>query len=182
MGAGLRDWMCGRSQGSPRALQGSCTDRQRLRNDRSRTLDLPFKSRQGEFLPVLAFFGVKTVALQGLLTLPQQRLHYSPRLLPILSTYKLNGSSLGRPYVHLIFAKWAFNIVRLNCVLNFEGAVILAWHWSMVCMDAAWLHTTHSTSNHGSHSSLLSARSALHTLAVEAAVGASPSASSAPSA
>ena len=48
------------------------------------------------------FFGVKTVALQGLLTLPQQRLHYSPRLLPIPPTYKLNGSSLGRPDVDLI--------------------------------------------------------------------------------
>ena len=55
--------------------------------------------------------GVKTVALQALLTLPQQRLHYSPRLLPIPPTHKLNGSSLGRPDVDLMFAKWAFNIV-----------------------------------------------------------------------
>jgi len=67
-------------------------------------------------LPFLAFFGVKTVALQLVLTLPQQRLHYSPRLLPIPPTYKLNGSSLGRPDVDLIFAKWAFNnIVRGTC-------------------------------------------------------------------
>ena len=65
-------------------------------------------------MPVLAFFGVKRVALQGLLTLPQQRLHYSHRLLPIPSTYKLNGSSLGTPDVDLIFAKWAFNIVRYD--------------------------------------------------------------------
>ena len=56
--------------------------------------------------------GVKTVTLQALLTLPQQRLHYSPRLLPIPPTHKLNGSSLGRPDVDLMFAKWAFNIVR----------------------------------------------------------------------
>ena len=62
-------------------------------------------------MPFLAFFGVKTVALQLVLTLPQQRLHYSPRLLPIPPTYKLNGSSFGRPDVDLMFAKWAFNNV-----------------------------------------------------------------------
>eukprot|EP00964_Phaeocystis_antarctica_P033825 scaffold19193_cov62-Phaeocystis_antarctica.AAC.3 len=45
------------------------------------------------------------------LKLPQQRLHYSPRLLPIPPTYKLNGSSFGRPDVDLMFAKWAFNNV-----------------------------------------------------------------------
>ena len=49
------------------------------------------------------------MALQVVLTLPQQRLHYLPRLLPIPSTYKLNGSSFGRPVVDLMFAKWAFN-------------------------------------------------------------------------
>ena len=49
------------------------------------------------------------MALQVVLTLPQQRLHYLPRLLPIPSTYKLNGSSFGRPDVDLMFAKWAFN-------------------------------------------------------------------------
>ena len=56
---------------------------------------------QGRFLPVLAFFGVKSVTLQVVLTLPQQRLHYSPRLLPIPPTYKLNGPSFGRPDVDL---------------------------------------------------------------------------------
>ena len=60
-------------------------------------------------MPVLAVFCFKTVAVQGLLTLPQQRLYYSPRLLPIPSTYKLNGSSFGRPDVDLMFAKWGFN-------------------------------------------------------------------------
>ena len=45
------------------------------------------------------------------LTLPQQRLHHSPRLLPIPPTYELNGSSFGRPDVDLMFAKWAFNHV-----------------------------------------------------------------------
>ena len=69
------------------------------------------KSRQGGggLLRFLArFFGVKTVALQGLLTLPQQRLRYSPRLLPIPSTYKLNGSSLGRPDVDLFLPRVGF--------------------------------------------------------------------------
>ena len=65
-----------------------------------------------DFCPFLAFFGVKPVALQVVLTLPQQRLHYSPRLLPIPPTYKLNGSCFGRPDVDLMFAKWAFNNVR----------------------------------------------------------------------
>ena len=62
-------------------------------------------------MPVFCIFGRKTVALQMVLTLPQQRLHYSPRLLPIPPTYKLNGSSFGRPDVDLMFAKWAFNNV-----------------------------------------------------------------------
>ena len=48
-------------------------------------------------MPFLAFFGVKPVALQMVLTLPEQRLHYSPRLLPIPPTYELHGSSFGRP-------------------------------------------------------------------------------------
>ena len=65
-------------------------------------------------MPVLAFFGVKRVAVQGLLTLPQQRLHYSPRLLPIPSTYKLNGSSLGRPDVDLIFAKSGLSCFNID--------------------------------------------------------------------
>ena len=39
------------------------------------------------------------------LTLPQQRLRYLPRLLPIPPTYKLIGSSFGRPDVDLMFAK-----------------------------------------------------------------------------
>ena len=51
------------------------------------------------------------MARQVVLTLPQQRLHYLPRLLPIPPTYKLNGSSFGRPDVDLMFAKWAFNNV-----------------------------------------------------------------------
>ena len=51
------------------------------------------------------------MALQVVLTLPQQRLHYLPRLLPIPPTYKLNGSSFGRPDVDLMFAKSAFNNV-----------------------------------------------------------------------
>eukprot|EP00964_Phaeocystis_antarctica_P021876 scaffold12159_cov58-Phaeocystis_antarctica.AAC.2 len=38
-----------------------------------------------------------SVALQMVLTLPEQRLHYSPRLLPIPPTYELHGSSFGRP-------------------------------------------------------------------------------------
>ena len=63
-------------------------------------------------MPVFGIFGVKPVALQVVLTLPQQRLHYSPRLLPIPPTYKLNGSSFGRPDVNLMFAKWAFNNVH----------------------------------------------------------------------
>ena len=62
-------------------------------------------------MPVFGIFGVKPVALQVVLTLPQQRLHYSPRLLPIPPTYKLNGSSFGRPDVHLMSAEWAFNNV-----------------------------------------------------------------------
>ena len=38
-------------------------------------------------------------------------------LLPIPPTHKLNGSSLGRPDVDLMFAKWAFNIVIVfTCV------------------------------------------------------------------
>ena len=74
-------------------------------------MDPPSKSRQGSILAVFGFFGVKPVALQVVLTLPQQRLHYLPRLLPIPPTYKLNGSSFGRPDVDLIFAKWAFNNV-----------------------------------------------------------------------
>eukprot|EP00964_Phaeocystis_antarctica_P074863 scaffold46115_cov66-Phaeocystis_antarctica.AAC.7 len=87
LGAGPGNWICGRSQGSPRALQGSCTDRYRLRNDpRSRTLDQPLSPGSVDFCVFLAFFCVKTVALQALLTLPQQRLHYSPRLLPIPPT------------------------------------------------------------------------------------------------
>ncbi len=62
---------------------------------------LPSPGR-GRFLPFLAFFGVKPVALQMVLTLrPQQMLHYSPRLLSIPPTYKLNGSSFGRPDVDL---------------------------------------------------------------------------------
>ena len=65
---------------------------------------------------VLAFFSVKPVALQVVLTLPQQRLHYLPRLLPIPPTYKLNGSSFGRPDVDLMFAKWAFNNVMHTVV------------------------------------------------------------------
>ena len=60
-------------------------------------------------------FWRKPVALQVVITLPQQRLHYLPRLLPIPPTYKLNGSSFGRPDVDLIFAKWAFNNVVM-CV------------------------------------------------------------------
>ena len=64
-----------------------------------------------DLCPFLAFFGVKPVALQVVLMLPQQRLHYSPRLLPIPPTYKLNGSSFGRPDVDLMFAKWAFGNV-----------------------------------------------------------------------
>eukprot|EP00964_Phaeocystis_antarctica_P016919 scaffold9317_cov76-Phaeocystis_antarctica.AAC.1 len=41
-----------------------------------------------DFCPFLAFFRVKPVALQVVLTLPQQRLQsYSPRLLPIPSRY-----------------------------------------------------------------------------------------------
>ena len=80
-------------------------------------MDPPSKSRQGSILAVFGFFGVKSVALQVVLTLPQQRLHYLPRLLPIPPTYKLNGSSFGRPDVDLIFAKWAFNNVGgLACV------------------------------------------------------------------
>ena len=75
-------------------------------------MDLPSKSRQARLLPFLTFFWCKTVALQVVPTLPQQRLHYLPRLLPIPSTYKLNGSSLDRPDVDLMFAKWAFNNVR----------------------------------------------------------------------
>eukprot|EP00964_Phaeocystis_antarctica_P041933 scaffold24017_cov82-Phaeocystis_antarctica.AAC.1 len=63
----------------------------------------------------LAFLGVlgrkNSGTSKALLTLPQQRLHYSPRLLPIPPTHTLNGSSLGRPDVDLMFAKWAFNIV-----------------------------------------------------------------------
>ena len=51
------------------------------------------------------------MALQVVLTLLQQRLHYLSSLLPIPSTYKLNGSSFGRPDVDLMFAKWAFNNV-----------------------------------------------------------------------
>ena len=66
---------------------------------------------------VLAFFSVKPVALQVVLTLPQQRLHYLPRLLPIPPTYKLNGSSFGRPDVDLMFAKWAFNNVAIALVI-----------------------------------------------------------------
>ena len=62
-------------------------------------------------MPFSGIFWRKTVALQVVLTLPQQRLHYSPRLLPIPPTYKLNGSSFGRPDVDLMFAKWAFNNV-----------------------------------------------------------------------
>ena len=77
-------------------------------------MDPPSKSRQGSILAVFGFFGVKAVALQVVLTLPQQRLHYLPRLLPIPPTYKLNGSSFGRPDVDLIFAKWAFNNVPLT--------------------------------------------------------------------
>ena len=74
-------------------------------------MDPPSKSRQGSILAVFGFFGINPVALQVVLTLPQQRLHYLPRLLPIPPTYKLNGSSFGRPNVDLIFAKWAFNNV-----------------------------------------------------------------------
>ena len=74
-------------------------------------MDPPSRCRQRSILAVFGFFGVKPVALQMVLTLPHQRLHYSPRLLPIPLTYKLNGSSLGRPDVDLIFAKWAFNNV-----------------------------------------------------------------------
>ena len=63
-----------------------------------------------DFCPFLAFFGVKPVALQVVLTLPQHRLHYLLRLLPIPPTYKLNGSSFGRQDVDLMFAhKWAFS-------------------------------------------------------------------------
>ena len=46
--------------------------------------------------------------LRGEATFP-----YLPRLLPIPPTYKLNGSSFGRPDVDLMFAKWAFNNVGL---------------------------------------------------------------------
>ena len=67
-------------------------------------------------MPFWDFVGVKPVALQMALTLPQQRLHYSPLLLPIPPTYKLNGSSFGRPDVDLMFAKWAFNNVLLKSV------------------------------------------------------------------
>ena len=41
-----------------------------------------------DFCPFLAFVCVKPVALQVVLTLPQQRRHYSPRLLPI--TQRIN--------------------------------------------------------------------------------------------
>ena len=50
----------------------------------------------------MAFFSVKPVALQVVLTLPQHRLHYLLRLLPIPPTYKLNGSSFGRQDVDLM--------------------------------------------------------------------------------
>ena len=86
-------------------------------------MDPPSKSRQGSILAVFGFFGVKSVALQVVLTLPQQRLHYLPRLLPIPPTYKLNGSSFGRPDVDLIFAKWAFNNV-LVCHYAIKGTAL----------------------------------------------------------
>ena len=85
-------------------------------------MDPPSKSRQGSILAVFGFFGVKSVALQVVLTLPQQRLHYLPRLLPMPSTYKLNGSSFGRPDVDLIFAKWAFNNVAWGVEVNHSRA------------------------------------------------------------
>ena len=50
------------------------------------------------------FWRKSSGTLQVVLTLPQQRLHYLPRILPIPPTYKLNGSSFGRPDVDLIFA------------------------------------------------------------------------------
>ena len=88
-------------------------------------MDPPSKSRQGSILAVFGFFGINPVALQVVLTLPQQRLHYLPRLLPIPPTYKLNGSSFGRPDVDLIFAKWAFNNVEeeeaAGCASEREG-------------------------------------------------------------
>ena len=75
-----------------------------------------------DFCPLFGIFlGVKPVALQVVLTLPQQRLHYSPRLLPIPPTYKLNGSSFGRPDVDLMFAKWAFNNVLHAHVMSNEN-------------------------------------------------------------
>eukprot|EP00964_Phaeocystis_antarctica_P114844 scaffold78799_cov48-Phaeocystis_antarctica.AAC.1 len=75
------------------------------------------------------------LALQVVLTLPQQRLHYLPRLLPIPSTYKLNGSSFGRPDVDLMFAKWAFNNVvvagvQAGCGLHSYEAL---WSTELPC-------------------------------------------------
>ena len=71
------------------------------------------------------------MALQVVLTLPQQRLHYLPRLLPIPPTYKLNGSSFGRPDVDLMFAKWAFNNVTRTlgraATMTFWGTLERLW-------------------------------------------------------
>ena len=92
-------------------------------------MDPPSKSRQGSILAVFGFFGVNPVALQVVLTLPQQRLHYLPRLLPIPPTYKLNGSSFGRPDVDLIFAKWAFNNVALALEPSLCQALAMACAW-----------------------------------------------------
>ena len=58
------------------------------------------------------------------LTLPQQRLHYPPHLLPIPPTYKLNGSCFGRPDVDLMFAKWAFNNVGGAATMTVQATPI----------------------------------------------------------
>ena len=95
------------SRGSPASAARRCRTRSDGRTARrGATSDVAMHTMH-------VIFGVKTVALQGLLTLPQQRLHYTraPPLIPIPPTHKLNGSSLGRPDVDLMFAKWAFNIV-----------------------------------------------------------------------